>query len=101
MNSIKSFYSNAYNGKETPLKVFLIGYLLMIVFFALLLGFLQSVHNAIYYLCVLRLLYSYWLVVSFWRCSKNSRNSFFNFLSKLMAAFVVLDCIVTANILLR
>ncbi len=53
-----------------------------------------------YFLVVIRLIYSIWLIVALWKCSNNTRNMFFNTLTKLFAAFVVWDCHIATQILI-
>ena len=100
-NAVKNFYSNAYKGNVKAWKVFIFGYLLMLIPFAVLFGILKFNKDAIYFLLLARLIYSYWLIVSLWKCSFNSSNIFFSSLTKVMAIFVIIDCFYTASILIH
>ena len=101
---MKKFYSNAYNGNEKAWKVFVFGYVLFLVPFSILFDILERIPTAttaIYFLVLARLIYSYWLVVSLWKCSVNTSSIFSNLLTKAMVIFVVIDCFITMSYMLK
>lgn len=100
--AITNFYSNSFKGNEKAWKVFFFGYLLLLFPYSVLVGFfLQFNADALYFLLIARLIYNYWLIVSLWKCSINTSNKFFNFLTKLVAVVVIIDSFTGALTLLK
>jgi hypothetical protein len=98
--SIQNFYTKSYLGEEKAWKVFVFGYVALLFPYSIVFGILKYDINAMYFLTVIRLIYSIWLIVALWKCSNNTSNMFFNILTKLFAIFVVWDCYISTQILI-
>ena len=97
-----NFYTNALKGKEKPWKIFVFGFLLVIFFWTILLDITEHIsRDFVYFLVIVRLVYSYWLVIAFWNCAINASNRFFNVLTRIMAALIAMQIFDALDILIR
>jgi hypothetical protein len=94
-SSIKNFYIDSFYGRKAPLHVFLIGYLLPKIILLILIDFLtrSKILNVLFILSILEMIFLYWAAVSLWRCAKNTKDRFSNFLTKFVSF------ILTANLI--
>jgi len=102
-SSIFSFYSDSYRGKVKAWKVFVYGYLLPLIPYAIIFGIFSnlSATSGFYWLTVIRFIYNIWLIVSLWQCSQNVSKTFFNFLTKSFAILILLDSVSSIAILIH
>ncbi len=97
-----NFYENASKGKEKPWKIFVFGFLLVIFIWTILLDIAKHISgNFVFFLEIVRLVYSFWLVIAFWNCAINASNRFFNVLTRVMAALIAIQIFYTLDLLIR
>ena len=92
---IKKFYVESFNGRKAPLHVFLIGYLLPKILLLVVVDFLtrSKMTNVLIMLSLLEMIYLYWATVSLWRCARNAKDKFSNFLVKFISFILAANLI--------